>query len=448
LYCWLRVFGFGILAVRSLGYFLAAAAMLLLWIALRRLGWIIHASWRLAAVTLIATGYGVAYGYRMGRPDPLTIFLVCASLLMLSVRSRGLRLGGLLWMGFLFPWAGLQLAVYAPVLLILVFAFTRGDYLREGGWVLAGESIGAGALMSLYRVHGVLSDFLRSAVGLHTSLGRMTLLYKVQDAKMNFGGFLKDPGFLIFLALALTLARTSARSGIFRWKSFLGFAICSSLFVPVAVFALGIYPIYYSWMAYLPLVICLCASLGQGTPFLVTSRARWLVTTSIVFATLVGLPAFSVLAAARWNERDPAPVEQLAAEALRGEDRALIHYSAYYGVKKHAKEVYFDSVLPNLTADEKSSITVLVIRPEDFFDDVHQLGGAWTDVGKGVHSPAGSGLYGLAHTKIFEMYNLEVYRRAQTPAATALHPGSDCAIGEPRGEGAANRGATARPKGA
>jgi len=434
------------LAVRSLGYFLAAAAMLLLWIALRRLGWIVDSSWRLTAVALTACGYGVAYGYRMGRPDPLTILLVCASLLVFSIRTRGLRLGGLLWMGFLYPWAGLQLAVYAPILLVLVFAFTRGRYTQEGGCVLAGESIGAGVLVALYSVHGVLRDFMRSAVGLHTSLGQMTILYKLRDAKMNFGGFLKDPSFLILLALAFTVARVSARSGNFRWKSFLGFAICSSLFVPVAVFVLGIYPIYYSWMAYLPLVICLCASLGQGMSLRETSKARWLVTASIVLAILLGLPAFSALSASRWSEGDPAQVEQLAAGAIHREDRALIHYSAYYGAKKHANEVYLDFLLPRLTAEEKASITVLVIRPEDFSEDVRQLGGPWSDVGKGVHSPDGSGLYGLAHTKIFELYNFEVYRRAQAIAKPGRRPGSDGGLGEARGAGPAERAGTPRPK--
>jgi hypothetical protein len=248
----------------------------------------------------------------------------------------------------------------------------------------------------------------------------MTVLYKLQDAKMNFGGFLKDPSFLILLVLGFALARTSRVTGDLRQESFLRFALCASLFIPVAIFTLGIYPIYYSWMAYLPLAICLCAALGQGAYLARAPGGRRLVTATIVFAIVAGLPAFSILGVARWAERDPAQVERLATEALGREDTALIHYSAYYGVKEHVAEVYLDSCLPWMTAREKASVTVLVIRPEDLSEDVGQLGGRWIAVGHDVRSPDGSGLYGLAHTKIFELYNLSVYRRAEDDHAAQM----------------------------
>lgn len=413
LYPWLKVFGFGMLAVRAFDYFLIDAAMLLLWFAIRRHGWISNPRWRLVTVALAASGYGVAYAYRMGRPDALCILLFCAGALVLTAPSQALRWEGAFLIGCLLPWAGLQAAAYSVILLVMILGFTGTRYRWEVVSILSGELTGASLLLALYAFHGVLGEFLQSAVGTHTAVGRMTMLFRLQGSRTNFAGYLKDPSFLVLLGLAFVVARPRAKSGTFRWKSFLGFGICSSFCIPLAVFFIGFYRIYYSWMAYLPLTICICATVAGDAIHLGTKKNRLLVTSSIVLAVLLGAPTFCALAIARWRARDPGQIERLASGALSRCDQALIDYSAYYGVKRRVRDIYADDAFPlsKLTPQERADMTVLVIRPESLSGVVAQLGGTWRDTGKGVHSEEGSSSQWFSNTKILESYNLEVYRR-------------------------------------
>jgi len=407
LFLWMRIFGFSSLAVRSMAYAMMSAAAFLLWLTVRRKGWIASPQWRLAMVAVVLSGYGVAYGYRSGRPDATTILLACAAAFAGTLERRSTRRAALASLGFLFAWTGPQLAFYAVVMCCLIAAFERRTFWRDGAFLLLGEGLGAAGLFLLYSAHGVWGDFLASVIGFHTPLGKMSFSRKLHDIRTQLGG-LKDPSVLLLLALSCWRALLGNRSG--RSRAFLRFGLCSSACIPLAMFLVAFYAIYYSWMVYIPLTLCLCASLESDWHVALTRRARWGALATLALASVLGLPVYCGLAAAHWTERDPALVERLAQKALHSDDWVLCQYSAYYGVKRHAQLVFVEYMSP-LTDEEKRRVSALVIRPEEFQDAAQTVGGHWRDTGEGVRSKYGSGLMGLARSKIFEMYNLEVYRR-------------------------------------
>jgi hypothetical protein len=414
LYVWLRLFGFGPLAVRSMGYVMMLGAAILLWSCVRRRGWIATPRWRLAMVALVLSGYGTAYSYRMGRPDAMTVLLACGAAFASTFQRAAGRWAALASFGFLFPWTGLQLGLYAIIFCGILLAFEWKAFWREAVCVALGEMIGALGLFRLYSTHGVWRDFLRSAVGIHTPLGAMTFSNKLQDIRMNFGGFLKDPSFLLLLALISSLALVNSRYHTNRSRSFFVFALCSSVSVPIAVFLLGIYPIYYSWMAYIPLVVSLCAVLEADWRMGLSAREKRAALGTLVLAGALGLPVYCGLAAGNWAERDPARVARLAERALSRGDWVMCEYGAYYGARRYAQQVFPDFNLARTTTEQRQRISVLIVRPEDSQDAARGLGGSWRDTGEGAHSKSGSALFGLENSKIFEMYNLEVYRRVGT----------------------------------
>jgi hypothetical protein len=408
LYIWLRLFGFSPLAVRSMAYAMMVGAAVLLWLCVRRRRWIAAPQWRLATVVLTLSGFGVAYGYRSGRPDATTILLACGAAFASSLRRAAARWVTLASLGFLFPWAGLQLAAYGVVLCGVIAAFEGKTFWRDAAFLLLGEVLGAVGLLIFYSMHGVWGDFLRSAIGFHTPLGAMTFSRKLQNARMWFGG-LKDPSFLL-LALACSIALVNVRDRSKRSRSFLKFGLCSSACIPVAIFLVGFYGIYYSWMVYIPLAVSLCAALELNWRTGLARRARWAVVGILMLTAGLGLPVYCGLSVVNWAARDPARAAWLAEKTLSKKDWVLCQYSAYYGAKRYAQEVFAESI-SSLTAQEKQRISVLIVRPEDFEDAEQEVGGQWRDTGEGARSRHGSALFGLENSKIFEMYNLEVYRR-------------------------------------
>ncbi len=131
LFLWLKAFGFSILAVRAINYVYMIAAGVLLWRACIRLE-LVAASWaRLLLLGLMACGYSMIFAYRSGRPDCVAMLLVCAAVYVYSRECWRQRIFGLMALGALMPWAGLQLLPLLGVGGVLLWLYWDGKFCRR-----------------------------------------------------------------------------------------------------------------------------------------------------------------------------------------------------------------------------------------------------------------------------------------------------------------------------
>ncbi len=396
LFGWMRIFGFGPLAVRSLDYVLVVVAVLALWLAVARLDLVPTRRARLWLIALLLLGYGMVFCYRSARVDCLGIALVAAIVLAHTLRPIALRCAMIALLALLLPLAGLQLLVYAGVMGGLL-AVHHGRALRhELVSCVAGLLGGTGALYGLYTAAGVWPSFMKETIGTRSIAGGRGLVATLQGYDHNFGGAFKDPSLLILLVVALTLAARRRSHGEPLTRSPLGFGLVVAVVVPAVLFLSGVYPVYYSWMAYVPLSIGVC------------SERRLLTHAGLVLACAVGLPLVLAWSAVDWADRDYRRLEAALHDAIAPDDHVFTDYPAYYLVKPRAAAVFTDRFLRHMTPAQAASIDVLIVSREQLDRVAPVIGGRWRATGTEIRSRAG------ADTRVSiwgPRYDLEVYRR-------------------------------------
>jgi hypothetical protein len=412
LFLWLKLFGLSILSVRTLNYLLASAAVIFLW----RFSWKsgdIRKPWtRLLLVLLIFGSYGVTYAYRSGRPDMLGFLLV--SLLpnfYLSSKPRW-KILGFFGIGFLLPFAGLQLLPYSAMLgVLLTIRFGRDmGRLVLAAWV--GSFVGGLSLLGLYAANGALGDFLAS-IGHHTTAGQNVLGKLLNLPQIFYHPIYSDPALdLLILSIAgLLIARWGKKSHDAS-TVFLRWGLTFGILIPVGIYCAGDFMLYYSWMAFVPAAFCLCGYFALQ----VTLRKSDLLAMCVVsIIMLSGLPLRTVTACLQWNERSYCAVERLVEQSVGPADVAVADYAAYYAVKTRASRVFLHHYALLMTKDEeKNSVSVIVESPEHITEIIEKLGGEWNDTGLrlSVADPWIS-LPAFLRTRIASPYSLVVYKRSQ-----------------------------------
>ncbi len=394
---WMRIFGFGPVAVRALDYVLIVAAVLMLWRAVARLGIVATPRGRRWLVALVLLGYGVVFCYRSARVDCLGIALAAALTLAWSIPRRAPRAVAIGALAALLPLTGLQLVVYAVLMAGLLALRRRRAVAAEVASGVAGLAAGTLALFLLYSAMGVWPSFVTATVGARSFAGR-GFAATLGQYDRSLGGVYKDPSFLVLLAVAIACAVSRGRVG----GSALGFALAVVAVVPATLFLSGVYPVYYSWMAYVPLAVGTCA-LIEAEP-----SARRLAVPGLVLTCAVGLPLVVAWTAVDWADRDHGRVVSALRDVVREDDRVYLDYAAYYVVKPRAAAVYTDRSLRHLTPADAAAVNVLVIVPEQLDGVVRVLGGRWAPTGVVVRSRGGRD----ARVSIWgPRYDLAVYRR-------------------------------------
>lgn len=397
---WLKVFGIGLVQVRSFGYMLAALAVVVLWWAAVRLALIGSARMRLAFVLTLLLAYGPGVCYRGARYDTLSILLASLTLLAASVRPARWRLAALTALGALFTLTQLALVVCAAEVGLLLLVFYRGKHFREVAAVAIG-TIGGGALLyALFQAHGVWPDFV-------------TFLRHQKEIKE--GGTPKDPSFPLVFAAACCIAADRYRRGAFRGTSVLAFGLAAGILVPAGQLALGWYPTYYTWMAILPLAAGIFAEWSRAGNEL-SIAARTMAALALAGSCLVGMP-FQVASALQfWNARDYLRVVSIVRGNVGGDDWVYCDPAAYYAVKTTAGSVFltcYDKADRLFTPEEKRRISIMVIPPWQLEQQRARVGGQWLPVGEPIRPPD-RGLWPFRRRfgdKLVANYELQLYRR-------------------------------------
>ena len=357
---WLKLWGIGPVAARSLGLVLGGLATWGLWLLARRERLLRSPTWRLAGVAVLLCGFSLAWVCRSGRYDALGMFLVVA----LAGSVGGGRKRGVL-PAVLLPFAGLYLLPYVVLAALAGVALGGRSSWRQLVVPLGGLALGCGLLALLHLGLGTWSA-TAAFVGTQTgpsALGRVALIP---------AAFWADPSLVplvVFLLYALLCggpgrSESAASAGPLvaaRWRrpgpAVLGLALAVG--IPAWMTLAGKYAPYYGWMTAIPVLGCALCILEQrssrggavGGPALAREagvRSRWLVRAGIVAllaATAVGLPLRLLACALEWRQRDYAPVTQFVRTQVRPDDVVVSGFESFYAVARHCRQVTLPSCL-------------------------------------------------------------------------------------------------------
>ncbi len=418
---WMHLTSLSPAGIRSLNYVLMAIAAVVIWVSVVRLRWITTAYRRLALVLIIILGYGVSMSYRSGRPDTLMVLLAATVFLAFTLETAWIRYAVLISFCALFPLAGLQMLPYAAIMSVLLLIYTRKKFIKEVLCIYGGLIIGSIILAAIYFLNGAFDIFLSATSG-NASAGLLGLI--VFGGEFHHENTLpKDFSFFALFMAGMLLFTSRWKTNPIRWDSPLSFGLVGSLVIPLGIASVGKFPTYYNWMAYIPLAVCIMATLPQTDNTLFIRPLKFL----LLVTCMIGLPFQLAFAAYDWEDRRYEPVALNVETHVTKDDWVLTDYGAYYAVKIKAAKVFALHYLKTLSADERQRITVLIIDPDYFTKLQTVVGGEWHPVGQEIKPQKRmltedllnvSARFGIFDRK----YHLQIYRRDAPPLRTTTIP--------------------------
>jgi hypothetical protein len=371
---------------------------------------------RLLLIALLACGSAVSFSYRSGRPDMIGYCLCAAALSATTISSRPVRWCLLLLLGFLFPWAGMQLLPFLVLATGLALIFSGRRAALDGVCAGIGSAIGLAGLYIFYRSHGVWDKFVAS-VRLHAS-GKMSEGYGHAKLDAIPETLIRDRSAPLLLLLAVILAWWAWKNRNAAATKAASLALVAGLCIPVGMNFIGVFPIYYGWMAALPvaLAVCHCISLQS-------LAARWVKAVAFVLLSMaicVGLPMRLTVAAMRLNEQPYSDADKFVAGHLNSSDNVYVNFMAFYPAIRTANRIYTLRYFDNaMTPEEKHRLTALVITPGEIKGLTNECGADWKIAAQydGATSPTRLPAFlarrfqGDGARDVYAPYRLVIYRR-------------------------------------
>ena len=395
---WLAAMGTTVLAVRSFNYVAMALAAFLLWVSLWRLS-LVRIPWaRLAVVVLAHLGYGMTVAYRCSRPDILAAVCLLLLLLSFAIERRGLRGVCILGLAAVSVWIGLQVALFVAFAGLGGWLVLRRIRFREMVVLSLGLAAGAGSLLLLLYWKGVLRYFLPHVVGLLGKRYAHSQHLSIPGAahrviKETIIGYVEDFTSLpLIIGLLLALAAT--------WKHLSTSTRRVALYCLLLVFGVPLlfnlaahYAFYYSYMKFGPTILGFFAVFSELTILKKPGFPVWLrgvLIGLICTAMLVGLPLRLAVTSICCHLIPRSEIQRVMDDHIHPGDVVLSDYAVFFEVK-HATTVVYNffssstlasSGIPgrDLTMEEKSAVSTMVVRPKYAKSLGTFLGGEWQPV--------------------------------------------------------------------
>jgi hypothetical protein len=389
---WIQFFGFSMRSIRSADIFFMTAAFGFVWSAVKRFDFVSRFSYRIFMLFLLATEFGIVVSYRIGRYDGFGACLLSILFWSMSVKRPIVRLSLLFAICLFLPWAGLQ---YLPVLFtegVVLFIFFRGCYGKEIMISFLGAGAGGTGLIAALFVSGRLPEYLQF---IHTQqrLGLKMLAVWFRSGHLNHSNIIPaDYSLPFLLSAAVVLAIYLLRRKIILWRSVLPFtlAYCALLFGILLVSSR--FPTYYSYMVNIPLALAVCHGLSLCRSNSV-KYAAWIL---CFLCASAGVGINAAVYADNWRDRNYTRVENFVSSVVRADDIAFVDQAPYYAARGQARDVFFPipdwDMFQLMSAEQKDSITVVLVRPEHAVMAIRGLGGAWYPTGD-MLAPSKNGLF-------------------------------------------------------
>ncbi|HEY9642613.1 MAG TPA: hypothetical protein V6C57_19155 [Coleofasciculaceae cyanobacterium] len=412
---WMHCVGFTIAASRALNYILGTAAGFLLWFALFRLGWIQLPIARITLIALFLTKLSSIFDTHTGRPDGLAALLAVAGLFIYSIPRSQLRYSLLICLGILLPLTGLQLIPYAGLLGGLLVIYYRKAIVKEAIALAVGILLGGLCLYGLYSANGVWLDFINS-IRNNPSFTIEKNSLKRFGSHWASNGIYKDVLYHLLLTLLLGITGSRLVKSQFQLRSRLSFGLASGFVIPLGMIAASCYPIYYSWMAFLPVAIVLCAELGLKSSSNsrriragnISNGLRIPIVALLLSLCLIRYPLKLTTLLENWHALSYSQIETLVNRNVKSSDWVLCHEASYYATKTKAAAVMTTASLRAISPQEAAKISVLIIKPQSDRKILKKLGGQWDLSGEKLHVKANN-LLGVQKTLV----KLKIYRRKE-----------------------------------
>ena len=202
--------------------------------------------------------------------------------------------------------------------------------------------------------------------------------------------------------------------GEFKFYSLASFGVAVGFGIPFAMRTVGSYPIYYDWMACLPITICVCSELSN---LLRLSVQRWLrpvlmglTVVLLLFAPPLSLYNFMIY----WPSLNYSAIEEFVTKNVSKNDWVMGDPLTYYALKNKTEVVFHPFYTQIISEKEKEKISVIITKPTsspalkfvgDFETITSKLGGSWADTDQSLTIQTTKSLFRA------ERVELRVYRR-------------------------------------
>jgi len=394
---WLSLVGTSLLAVRAFNYALAGGVVFLSWVCSWKSGLVRRPASRLALVLLMELGYGVSTAFRSSRPDMLAAFLLLLLALSFGIGHQRWRTAGMIFLAAAIVWTALQVALAAAFAAFIAWLFFRRFSFKDMVAVALGMMLGALLLILFLNSHQVLPYFLDTITSVtgHRKLSALSLVSVNATVVKSLLNYVHDFSLLpvIFGCLLFWMAgKKWTGQWLARPALFLLVLIAC---IPALLNALGHFVIFYSHLVFLPACLLFLMLRERAVETATPASRRRL---NAVFAVIIGLacaaglPLRLGLAEKFYDIGSRNQMMESLRQQIHPADVVFTDYQAFFDVKQIAPVVYvpdesaaWDSesqAKRPLTGAERSSVTILVVNPEDANYYTQWLGGQWEAVGR------------------------------------------------------------------
>lgn len=391
---WLALTGTSLVAVRSFNYMLMGLTAYLCWVISWRFRLVRTPLARFMTVGMLHVGYGMSFAYRSCRPDVLGLVCLVALVLVFGIKGQSLRQ---FWLGIFSAacvWIGLQIALFAGFMYVVIWIIYKRGNLRELICMAGGMATGVLSLMLFLYWQGVLSYFLPPIIGVvdksySVAPSASRLLIVTALLRRIAAEYLEDFSTAILIPALIVTALVYRRAINFSARKLVLCSLVMLFGTPILFEIFGHFAFYYSGLRFVPATLALFAVISDLTPGR-KSLLRWCLMASAIGAMLVGLPLRLGITVACCKLAPRENLQRIIAMHISPNDVAFTDHATFFEVKQIASTVYDPDTSVgllsafvrgyDLTDEQRRLVSVLVIHPEHKERVCGYFGGDWAPV--------------------------------------------------------------------
>ena len=389
----MKIFGTDFVVTRSFTYILAIFSGIFLATGLRNYNLIRLEKFRNACVIFFLMIFPIAYAYRSGRPDILSLMLASTTFVITSMKHSNLRKILLFLSSMLIPLASLALVFLILTVLLVCFLFFGRKVLQDAKIIISGIILGAMFMVAFYFFNNSLIQFLIITFGSgHTLLGQIgqyfisddaRVLNKIKELPITYLQSISWWPYSMILLFSSYLILLSSKTNRNKMNYFF---ITLIITIPFILGLLGKYTWHYSWMHFSILTIGIFYSLEQldwqKHKIVLTSSASLLIVTA-----LIGWPWMLWIALSESDVRSQDSIENFIERHVNQNDTVVVDEYVYFLAKKRAKELFTITYgggrgLREIPIEQAINVNKAIVQEAEFSIMQTKYGGEWevTDV--------------------------------------------------------------------
>jgi hypothetical protein len=384
----MKVFGTERAVSKGFVFILAVFSGIFLSIGLRNYDLIKLEKVRNACVIFFLMIFPVAYSYRSGRPDIISLIVASSTFAITSMSHSNLRKILLILTSIMIPLASLALVFLIVTTLLLCFLFFGRKIIEDAKLIISGIIIGTMLMMALYFFNNSLIQFLKITVGSsHTLLGQIVqyfvfddvrVISKIKEFPMAYLKSLFEWHYSMSLLTISYLLLLSCKTNRNQLNYFF---IALAITIPFILGVMGKYSWHYSWMHISILTVGIFYSLEQ----LDWQKHKMVLTSSIsllVIAALIGWPWIIWISFSELDVRSQNSIEDFVEQHVTQNDTVVVDEYIYFSAKKRAKQLFVIGYggghgLREIPIEQATNVNKAIVQEAEFSTMQIKYGGEW-----------------------------------------------------------------------